>query len=278
MIKPINAIRSTAFAFVTAGALLAGCANNNNTKASTQNQTEVVSKGVTDAIKANALQTPTYSNEHNKKLDNRYIKAFSEPEDIEAAKNDLTEVYENMGTFWASAEIQRSMDYEYLKLALSKFSSAFNNQKYVVSAFEELANKENEVLLTWYNDVYHNSARIYEDNLASDAGVPSFEKVSKSCDDFIKTLSFLSKDEIQSYNEEVSSFKVKQKNPDSIQAKSDLIAFKVYTTDMIVLYNKLSELRKITYGSMYDSNPENDKYNVLKYFDKYLKKNAQPTP
>lgn len=90
------------------------------------NQTEVVSKETAQALQANFVafqQTPII---RNAKLDNLYLKDCKSTEDFNATKASLNKFYEALGTYGATAELQKGIDNQYIERTFNKYLSESN--------------------------------------------------------------------------------------------------------------------------------------------------------
>ena len=169
MIKPssINGVAKKA----ALGAMLAGSvamfATNPNKTARVENppqQTEVVSKDGAEALKVMAFpqqQTPAVPTVHNKALDERFLKLASNDEEKRFFENYLLDVYNNCGSYLASAKIQQSLDLNIFLQFLSgniDFLKRFDEEAYNKidrDAMQKVTEKS-EPIIEWLNENYWN--------------------------------------------------------------------------------------------------------------------------
>ena len=76
---------------------------------------------------------------------------------------------------------------------------------------------------------------------------------------------------MQDYKNSINQFKSKQKDKSSVQAKSDLIAYKIYTMDRIAF----QEYFKLLHEQVSEFIPDRKYQKFLKYFNEFLI-NANP--
>ncbi len=285
MIRPIstNPIRTTAIALMTAGALLASSVNNSAKAAVRENQTQVVSREASDAIKANLLPAPTFSTVHNKKLDQKVIALSKDENEIKENRTELDKMYKNNGTFDTTIQIQRYLDVENLKQALHLYayesdtkSARWEDRGPEETLYLDLGKfiaQENIKILNWLKNEFYPSI-IEKESVLYKNGKPSGEDFVAFYDKYVNQMSGFSKEDIKAYNDAVSDFKSKQKNGKSVLGLSDLMAFQIFTIDRIAIRNEISKHKWFnhkTYEGLRRSTLDD-------YFTTFFVKEAQPTP
>ena len=285
MIRPIstNPIRTTAIALMTAGALLASSVNNSAKAAVRENQTQVVSREASDAIKANLLPAPTHSNEHNKKIDEKVVALGRNEKEAADNRTLLNNMYKEYGTFETTVLLQRFIDIEHLKQALHLYAYESDTksvrwedrgpEETLYLNFGKSIAQENIKIINWLENEFYPSINNKASALYKN-GNPSGEDFVTFFDKYVNQMSGFSKEDIKAYNDAVSDFKSKQKNGKSVLGLSDLMAFQIFTIDRIAIRNEISKHKWFnhkTYEGLRRSTLDD-------YFTTFFVKEAQPTP
>lgn len=235
-----------------------------------------VSNSTADALKSNAVNTPVYSQERNKRIDDKVRSYATDSKDLRETNKNLDEAYKNLGTFGATAEMQQYIDQEALREVLKKFkNNYYDSDKEMLDAFggkndlpiiQDLTGFIDGGLTSRYIGIVDNAEKteLYKGKILS------FEEVDKFYDSFFKK-NFNDSEELKDYDTSIKNFKERHRNKNSAQALSDLIAFKVYTMDRIA-YKKYFE----TFREIIDEITPDRKYEKFqKYFNEFLN-NANP--
>lgn len=234
-------------AIIASSVLLGASSTIKNTKQETQPaQTELMSKESAEALKANSLQqTPTVPTVHNPKLDATYKKFAESQEDLNFINKKCNDMYNNLGTYFGTAIIQKEIDSRMLIALLQKktgliIKNNINPQlgKKIESfgePFYKTITPNADVITQWlykYNAVINN-------NLKFDHK-PTAEEVNDRLD-------FIAKNKMQFTQEELSEYLIysddflrnKIKNNRGIVAASDLLAFKMFMIDRLAFAKTL---------------------------------------
>ena len=253
MIKPssINGVAKKA----ALGAMLAGSvamfATNPNKTARVENppqQTEVVSKDGAEALKVMAFpqqQTPAVPTVHNKAIDEKFLKLASNDEEKRFFENYLLDIYNNCGSYLASAKIQQSLDLNIFLQFLSgniDFLKRFDEEAYNKidrDAMQKVTEKS-EPIIEWLNENYWN---VYHEPLGKFDHRPDYEELDKSLTDY------MIKDPYNIFDDAIEGFMIgkmneynkllKKSNIDELTKKSYLIAFKTSIADYMLFFNLL---------------------------------------
>ena len=240
MIKAITGsklVKNLAVAsMITAGALGAGALNaKTKTNVTNPNQTEVVSKAGAQALLATSqVNTPIISTKHNEKLDKEFFGWCSEEEKIKF-KPMVNEMYDDVGTFATSIELQRSINMEAFKEALITYA---DYNRFVDK--ETLENEGNKIL-KWFEESFHPYVRNREANYITSTP-NSAQNWAKCLDDTVESIDWLSREQKDGYKEACEAFKAKQTTTDPVQKWSDLITFKTYALDLLGLVTNMKIL------------------------------------
>lgn len=234
-------------AIIASTVLLGASSPIKSTKQETQPvQTELMSKESAEALKANSLQqTPTVPTVHNPKLDATYKKFAESQEDLNFINKKCNDMYNNLGTYFGTAIIQKEIDSRMLIALLQKktgliIKNNINSQlgKKIESfgePFYKTITPNADVITQWlykYNAVINN-------NLKFDHK-PTAEEVNDRLD-------FIAENKMQFTQEELSEYliysddflKNKIKNNKGIVAASDLLAFKMFMIDRLAFAKEL---------------------------------------
>lgn len=249
MIKPVSVMNSIVKTpavriFATATMLTLGvlgvgaCAGGSANKITEQAQTEIVSAEGAEALKAMNVETPLVSREENKKIAEKfYILAGK---DVEAQKLANKALMDSWGTFAGTVQMQRVYDCQILTKLLEE-SLADNllddlQKRWGMNLHSfpsETANKFYK-FDDWINEQYVPSLTEKENAAYGNIDNPHAQIVSKTIDEHIANMDFISEKEKKDYFGSVAKFRSSQTDKNSVQGYSDYIAFKTFTLDRIL--------------------------------------------
>lgn len=251
MVKGISAVNSTVRKFVFGAAivgtamLLGASSPIKNTRAESEPQrTELISKESAEALKVNSLQqTPTIPTVHNKKLDATYLKFAEDQEDINFVNNKCNNMYTNLGTYLGSVIIQKEIDSQMLIALLKKNTNVVikNNINPQLGRRIESFGEPFYATITPNADIIKQWIYKYNSTINSNLQFdhkPTAEEVSDRLDDIAKEGMQFTADELAEYYIYVDDF-MRNKNNRSIQATSDMLAFKMFMIDRLAFAKTL---------------------------------------
>lgn len=229
MIKPIQAskigknfIAATMF---TTAVLGTGAVNLAAKAQNTQpQQTEIIDKKEADALKTRVINIEPHQIKHNKKVDKIYIKHCEKDKTIKDKKESLDAIYNVYGPSGAVIEIQRNIDNSMLEQTFNSYLEHFDyfNKK------RENALEQINDFKKWQNEVFYNELWQSEQKMYEEEEYPSADKVLNTLDNHINNSKFFSKEDKELYKKGEDYFLSEQKEKDSIDAKTDLIAYKTH--------------------------------------------------
>ena len=239
MIKPINPIRLGKILTTTmllSGAILTSGAKNNLVQGVDKKdkaQTELVSKDNANAFVSNAVSLETHSFDHNKKLDKLYFK-HCEPLNSEKGKRgSLKSIYKVYGTFGGTVELQRTLDSHFVKRTISSYINHFALSQQDVEKVQNIVSKFYE----WENDEFFKELYLTELKMYEEQEFPSAEKVISYIDKHIDNSKYFTDDDRATYKTASRNFEAKQEKKNSVQSKSDLLAYKIHIMDALAYKN-----------------------------------------
>ena len=268
MIKAIstNPIRKTAMALlVTAPLMLGACKSGNNNNSVQQNQTEVISKAGSDALKAQTilesrLKEPLYSYEANIKIQNK-AHLYDDTDEMKEQTNIIINKVKDFGMFNSTAILQLYTDGMGFGNAIDNFTMAHKD-------FDKV-DKYNDSIMTWDSNVRHKNGM---PKLVS-GEVTSAQECSKFCDEYLKMFDFVTEEDIKDYEKSVGEFIAKQKDLGSAQQMADLISYKIFKADSIIYKRLLNK-----YPVFEEPSPNGRFGNMSEYFEHDFVERARPEP
>ena len=210
---------------------------NNNT----YNQTEVVSKETATAMRNLVLNNSSQKNEHNKKIDKLLLDTCGNRKEVKDVKNSMEAVYRVFGTYGAIIELQRSLDDYYIDKSFENYFSHYN----VTDADEEIADQVISHFYGWRDNVYYTELFKSELEMYGKTDAPSAAECIAVIDNHINNKEFFKDSDVDLYEEFSNRFISKQVETESVQAKSDLLAYKVHLLNSIAFSNYFLESRKM---------------------------------
>lgn len=160
MVKSItsagNLVKTVAMSALLAGSVALGATNPVKTtrQGSIPNQTEVVSKDGAEAVKAMTLpqqQKPAVPTVRNKKIDDKFLKLCSTPEEKKAMDDELASLYKDCGSYLGSVTVQQNLD-------LNMFLRFLNGDIEILKNFE---GEYRETEHSSYEGSYYDVAKKY---------------------------------------------------------------------------------------------------------------------
>lgn len=219
----------------------------NVNKTPNQNQTEVVSKEGATALRATSLQRvqqSTVPTVHNQKLDDTFRKFADNAESLKQINDILKSIYDNYGTFLASAQIQHELDRQQLLILLNK------NTKMLAKINPQLAKEVQEMGPDFYKGIneYGNAAEKWLNekytpailNFLTENQKPTAQELSRKLDYIAENKVNFNSDDILYYRIEIGNFKkrvINDKNDN--MSLSSLIAHKMFIIDKIIMKKTL---------------------------------------
>lgn len=243
MIKPIIASPVTR-KFVTTAMLAtsvlatnATIIHNDKNKTPQTFQTELIGADAAKTIKTNAMKLETFGFEHNKKLDDIYIKNCLPEISKKNKKDNLDAMYRVYGTFGATIEIQREIDSHFMEKAINSYLDHYSltdqNRRAAQEIISHFYGWQDNVLFT---DLLKDELKMYEEQ-----DFPSAEKAISYVDKHINNKEFFTDVDKKIYDEHSRNFQSKQINKDGLQALSDLLAYKVHLLNILAFDNYFSK-------------------------------------
>ena len=228
--------------------------NNLNAKdtLNTSIQTEVISKAGAEALKSNAYTLEVTNPERNKNLEKLYIKSCENGKSVKEKKKSLDAIYRVFGTYGATIEVQRQIDDAYLAKAFNSYTGHY----VLTDSARNDADQKIEDFNQWKNDIFYTELFKSELEMYEEEPFPSAEKAISVIDNHINNPNFFSEADVEFYNNESEVFKSLQTESESVQAKSDLLAYKVH------LLNSLA-------FSKYIKDKPFPEYSILSYYFSY---------
>lgn len=243
MIKPITTAPITRKFIATAMLATSVLATNAATiqegknKATQATQTELVGTDAAKAAMTNAVKIETFSLEHNKKLDDIYLKNCLPEMSKKDKKSNLDAIYRVYGTYGATIEIQRAIDSHFIEKTINSYMNHYALTDKERSTAQEITAHfygwQDQVLFT---DLFRDELKMYEEQ-----ELPSAEKAISYVDRHINNKDFFTEADKKVYEEHSKIFQSKQVNKNSSQALSDLLAYKVHLLDALAINNYFSK-------------------------------------
>lgn len=283
MIKGISAKTCIAGLMLLAGSLGMRATNPIKTVKPESNQTEVVSREGAEAMKSlslqqvNQTQVPTV---HNPKLDNMLRKFIETPEEKAYYENIINNVYKLNGTFLGSAVAQHEIDLQTFYAFMTKNTKMMKNnninpelakkiESFGPDFFKTVTPKEKEAT-DWAFDIY---TPLLNANLKFDHK-PTADEVLIRLDNIAREKSGLNKNELIDYYVYSRDFEtIKINNKKDTQSQSDLIAYKMFMIDRLVMERILRNAEVIG-GANFRTGDINNPFSS--YFVKWME-STQPT-
>lgn len=245
MVKAIfpNSIKKVATTVMFTTAVLGASANElkRANEANEVNQTELVSKEAATAIKNQAVIKYADKTEHNKKIDELLLDTCNNSKETKEIKKSMDLIYGVLGTYGAMIELQRSLDDFYVDEAFDKYLQQDeltefdkNNAAQVISHFQG-----------WKDNVYYSELFESEIEMYDRTTLPDADACLAVLDNHINNKEFFAEDDKIIYNEFSNFFLSKQRETESVQAKSNLIAYKVHLLNSLAFNNYFSKADKM---------------------------------
>lgn len=243
-----NIVRAGALSALMAGSVAMYSTNPVKTqKPDNPPQTEVVSKEGAEAVKAMNFQQqkPTVPTVHNKKLDETLKKFFDKEEDLENIDKTLNNLYNDFGTYMATAFIQQQIDYNMFMAflrgdveLLKKFDS--NSYKYIDTDAFKYVEKQKDKLLEWLEPNYN---LVLEPVYQSFDNPPDAEEFSQALDKYVNEQKGKLFDDRHFYGDYTNSNrqykeKLDRTNKNKVQKQSDYIGYQINNANYL-LFKKL---------------------------------------
>ena len=184
-------------------------------------------------LEINAYNIGTYSFEHNKRLDRLYLENCNLDESNKNKKANLNLLYLDHGTFGATIELQRAIDNEFLTRAIDSFWGHYTFTNEDIERTKPFIEKFQD----WRKNTFDAELKVAEEELFDSQKIPSAENTIAIVDSHIKNNKFFNQQDINLYNKFCKDFETKQGNRNSVQAKSDLLAFKIHLINAMAFYN-----------------------------------------
>lgn len=220
-------------AMLTTSVTLASANNlNTNNVNNETNQTELMSYEAATSLIAKTVDIIDCS-EHNKKLNKLILKNFDKTKDAKEIKTLINETYRTLGTFGATIELQRMLDDISIEKTINLYLSHFS----LLDKNRNIAQQIISQFYGWKDNVFYTDLKNEEMTL-------HFSKNSLSANDYINKIDkhinnnkFFNQEEIDFYKTYSKKFVSQQKDKNSLQAKSDLLAYKVHLLNSLA-FNK----------------------------------------
>ncbi len=227
----------------------------------TPNQTEVVSKEGAAALKAASLQGVQQSpvtSVHNMKLETMYKKFAANSNEVQMVNNIVNDFYKQYGTFLASARIQHELDRQQLFVLLQADNTT------LARVNPQLAKEVKETGPQFYKSVIPNADKVTKwlEKEYSPALVqllnfdhkPTAKEVLKQIDLIAEKKAGFSVDDLIDYHVEVDDYKRKYtKDRTDNMSMSDLIAYKIFVLDKILIKKSLTNCNFFGKDSHFDN-------------------------
>ena len=221
-------------AMLTTAVLSTNAANlKNNNASNTTPQTEVVSKEAAEAIRVRFQEVRLQHFDHNKKMDKLILDTTDSRKETRNTKTTLDAIYKVHGTFGAMIELQRLLDDYYIDNAFDSYLNHYdmdysksNTAKEIISHF-----------YGWRDNVYYTELYKKELKMFKKQGVPTADECIKVIDNHIHNKNFFLQEDVGIYEEFSNNFIKKQSEPNTVQGKSDLLAYKVHLLNAIAFSN-----------------------------------------
>ena len=200
--------------------------------------------GSPESAPIQVTQSSTVPTVHNQRLDDLYRRFASNEEEVNQVNSMVNEFYKNYGTFLASAVIQHELDRQQLYTlfdedtkTLSRINPKLADKvKEIGPVFYKAVKPNKDRVIQWLEEEY--SPKIMQ--FLSFDHIPTAIDVLERLDYIAKNKVNFTKDEITTYNQELDNFKARytRNRADNI-SRSELIAFKMFVIDKIILKKSL---------------------------------------
>lgn len=199
MVKGISAINGIAkkgvFASMLASAVALGASTpiKNTRQDKLPQQTELMSKQAAEALKVNSLTQDTIPTMHNKKLDDMLLRFYDKDEDKIKVKEFIQQLYDDWGTYGASALIQTQIDVnmfvEFLNgnaEILKKFPYGENRYKDATEYDDiKVPQKVKARILEWLEPNY---SKVYAPVFSNFDHKPGADELNTALDNYVKKM------------------------------------------------------------------------------------------
>ena len=200
--------------------------------------------GSPESAPIQVTQSSTVPTVHNQRLDDLYRRFASNEEEVNQVNSMVNEFYKNYGTFLASAVIQHELDRQQLYTlfdedtkTLSRINPKLADKvKEIGPVFYKAVKPNKDRVIQWLEEEY--SPKIMQ--FLSFDHIPTAIDVLNKLDDIAEKKVNFTKDEVSMYNQELDDFKARytRNRADNI-SRSELIAFKMFVIDKIILKKSL---------------------------------------
>lgn len=255
------------------GAMLASSvamfASNPTKTARTENppQTEVVSTGGADALKAMTFpqqQNPKVPTVHNKTLDEKFLKIARDDEERKLMEDFLLNVYNNCGSYLASAKIQQELDlnmfYEFLdgNIEILKVFDKEAYDKIDRDAMQKVVEK-GEPIKKWLDENY---LAVYNQPFGQFDHMPDIQELKDALDDYIEEdpYKLFSGGYAYSAKSNLAEASLNKSNMDGVQKNSNLMAAKIHASDVTLFITLLKKTE------LYKNSSDNDLFDNYRCF------------
>lgn len=200
-----------------------------------QNQTEIISRNSVEALKINSYNLKNSTVEHNKDLDNLYLKLCNLDQSIKYKKNTLNSIYNVYGTFGATIEIQREIDNATLEKTFELYLNHYNLNTTQKNIAQQVINEFKQ----WQNDFYYTKLTQSESEMYNKIPFPNAKEAINAVDKHITHSEFFTKEDIKIYHENSKKYQAQQDKKESIKAKSNLLAYKIHLLNTLAFNNAI---------------------------------------
>lgn len=220
----------------------------NVNKTPNQNQTEIVSKEGAEALKSMSLQgvnQAEITTVHNQRIDNTFRKFANDAEVLNQINTIIKDVYNDYGTFAASAQLQHELDRQQLYLLLNQDTNTLNklNSKLAKEVkeigpafYNGVKNNDVNRITTWLDDEYSPSLI----GLLSFDHKPTAKEVIAKIDTIAEKKVNFNFDNVIDYHVFSDGFKkTALGNKTDDLSLSELIAYKIFIIDKIIMEKSL---------------------------------------
>ena len=191
---------------------------------STNVQTELINNNAAQALKANTISLESFSFERNRKLNKIYLKNCDIDRTQKNKKETIDAIYKVYGTYGATIELQNIIDSQFIESSINQYLEHFSFTDKTRAKAINLASE----FYKWRDDVFFTELFADEQKMYEEQRFPSAEKAIEVIDNHINNDEFFSKQDKETYDKNSKWFLSEQKDKTSVQAKSDLLSFKVH--------------------------------------------------
>lgn len=188
-----NVAKKAALGAMLAGSVASYATNPVKTFAENPNHTEVVSNKGAEALKALAYpmlqqQKQSVPKTHNKALDEKFLKLARDDEEKKLMEDFLLNVYNNCGSYLASAKIQQELDlnmfYEFLdgNIEILKVFDEEAYNKIDRDAMQKVVEKS-EPIIKWLDENY---LKVYNQPFGKFDHTPDIQELKNALDDYVE--------------------------------------------------------------------------------------------